>query len=119
MSNHIELGKIGEDLAEKFLQKKGFQILLRNYRYKHLELDIICLDKGDLVIVEVKTRTTNKLGEPEMISRAKQKQVIRGANFYIHEYNRTENVRFDVVGIILNQYQTDIRHIEDAFIPLL
>jgi putative endonuclease len=117
MSKHLELGKKGEDLATAYLQKKGYQILERNYRFKHLEIDVICQDKDELVIVEVKTRTTNKLGAPEQISISKQKQIIRATNHYVQERNCELEIRMDVIGIILNQYEEQVIHIEGAYVP--
>ena len=55
MADHNELGKIGEELAEKHLRRIGYQILQRNWRFGHDELDIIARDGEWLVIVEVKT----------------------------------------------------------------
>ena len=119
MTKHLELGKKGEDLAVAYLIKKGYQIIHRNYRCKHLELDVICKNKNRnyLVIVEVKARTTDKLGPPEQITRSKQKLVIRATNAYIQEYDVDDEIQFDVIGIILNQHQQKVQHIEDAFYP--
>ena len=117
--NHLELGKKGEDMATNLLISKGYKVLDRNYRFKKLELDIICIHNNFLVIVEVKTRTSSKLGQPEQISRAKQKQVIKATNFYVQEKGIDLEVRLDVIGIILNQYEEQIIHIENAFTPTL
>lgn len=115
--NHIELGRKGEDMAAAMLINKGYKILDRNYRFRKLELDIVCLHNDMLIVVEVKTRTTRKLGNPEQITRAKQKQVIKAANFYIDEKGYDLPVRLDTVGIIINQYEESIVHVEDAYVP--
>ncbi len=117
MSKHLELGKLGEDLAATYLEKNNYKILERNYRFKKLELDIICKKDDLLIIVEVKTRTTAKLGPPELISRGKQKQVIKAANHFIQEREIDLEVRLDVIGIIKNQYEESLVHVEGAFVP--
>ena len=117
MSKHIELGREGEDIAVAHLKKKGYSIIERNYRFKKLEIDIICEKDDLLIIVEVKTRTTDKLGAPELISRGKQKQVIKAANHFIEEREDDREVRLDVIGIIKNQYEESLVHVEGAFVP--
>ena len=56
MAEHNELGKLGEELATQFLTEKGYEILEKNWRNKHKEIDIVAKDGNELVIVEVKTR---------------------------------------------------------------
>lgn len=117
MTQHIELGKEGEAIAAAYLERNGYEILDRNYRFKKLELDIICKKDDLLVIVEVKTRTTRKLGDPQAISIKKQRQVIRAANFYIQEKGIDLEVRLDIIGVIKNQYEEHLEHVEGAFVP--
>ncbi|MBR2525950.1 YraN family protein, partial [bacterium] len=60
-----EKGKLGEDLACKFLEQNGYKIIDRNKTFsKFCEIDIIALFKNTLVFVEVKTRKNNKFGSP-------------------------------------------------------
>lgn len=117
MSKHIELGREGEDLAVAHLINNGYLIIERNYRFKKLEIDIICEKDNLLIIIEVKTRTTDKLGAPELISRGKQKQVIKATNHFIQERQDFREVRLDVIGIVKNQYEERLIHIEGAFVP--
>ncbi len=65
MARHNELGKKGEELAEKFLRDKGYDIIAKNWRYDKDEIDIIARDGDEIVIVEVKTRSTDFYGFPE------------------------------------------------------
>lgn len=118
--NHLQLGAYGEDLAIRFLQNKGFEVLDRNYRFGKGELDIICKDKEVLVIIEVKTRASNVHGEPYIsVSFKKQRQIVQLANRYIREKNIDLEVRFDVLSIVSNNSQTTIDHIINAFTPTL
>lgn len=92
----------GELAAAKFLKKKGYKILQRNYRRKVGEIDIICYDHGVIVFIEVKTRSTDNYGPPELsVTETKKRQIIKVASYYIAE-KKIEGVdlRFDVVSII-------------------
>lgn len=118
MAEHNELGKAGEDIAAEFLRIKGFDIQCRNYRFKHLEIDIIAQDKDELVIVEVKTRTSDYLSEASLtVSKNKQKGVIKAANNYIIENEIDLECRFDIITVILNSKGKEIEHIQAAFQP--
>lgn len=120
MADHNELGKLGEIKAVEYLTKKGFEILERNYRFKKLELDIIALDKDELVVVEVKTRQSDYLTDPrELVSRSKQRGIIKAANAYIHENEIDRECRFDVIIAVINSKKSSLEHIEDAFYPML
>ncbi len=110
-------GKIGEEIAVKFLSQKGFKILKRNYRYGHGEIDIIAMDGDDLVFVEVKTRASDKFGLPEdSVTFKKRKQLRKIAEAFL-QTNKIEfsGCRFDVVSIILKKGKAEINHIENAF----
>lgn len=118
MAKHNDLGKLGEELAEKHLRQKGYEILRRNWRYSRDELDIIARDGNMLVVVEVKTRTTDYFGEPEMeVKPAKQKSIVRATEGYIFETDYRGDTRFDVIGILLGGGKVVINHIVDAFAP--
>ena len=118
MATHNELGQLGENLALKHLLEKGYKLLSRNFRFKHLEVDLIMQDENKLVFVEVKTRQTAEIGEPYLaVTRTKQKQIIKVANHYIIENDLQNESRFDIVSIVHNSYRTAIEHIDNAFTP--
>lgn len=96
------LGRKGEDLACRFLEKKGYHVLTRNYRTRTGEIDIIARDGAALVFVEVKTRGSKRFGHPfEAITFRKRQQLIRVALEYIsRNAHFDQEARFDVVGII-------------------
>lgn len=111
-----ELGIYGETLAQDFLKKKDYQILKCNYRFLKAELDIICEKNNKLIVVEVKTRQTAEIGEPwRAVTRSKQRQIIKAANFYIQNHDIDLETQFDIISIVHNSFRTDIEHIEDAF----
>lgn len=120
MPNNTEKGNKGEELAETFLIKKGYQILDKNWRFKHLELDLVALVNKTLVVVEVKLRAGDAYGKPEdFVSLKKQKNTIKAANAYIIEKDLDYETRFDIISIIQNQNETKIEHIVEAFYPTL
>lgn len=113
-----ETGNTGENLAKEFLLKKGFSIRDCNWHFSHLEIDIIAENKDYIIFCEVKTRSSNKVGEPEeFVSRQQQQNVIRAANFYMNMKNCKKEVRFDIISILMTTEKTDIKHIEGAFSP--
>ena len=118
MADHNELGIKGEELAFNYLVKKGYKILSRNYRFKHNEIDIVAQFESTLVIVEVKTRASRFLAGPEdTVTPSKQKSIIKVANAYIHDHEVDLDTRFDIISIILNEKETHIEHMVDAFYP--
>lgn len=118
MAEHNDLGKQGEDLAVNYLIGKGYEILERNWRNKHKEIDIIAKDGKFLVIVEVKTRQTDEYGNPDIaVNRTKQSRLISAANSYILRNNLDMETRFDIISIIFKDGEPVIEHIVDAFLP--
>ena len=101
------LGRRGEDLAHRFLRRRGFTIVARNWRAASgtAEVDLIAWDGDELVLVEVKSRESGDFGPPERaIDADKQRHLIRAAR----EYSRRasvdwQKVRFDVVTVIFSR----------------
>jgi putative endonuclease len=111
------LGQKGEALAIQYLEKLGYTILGRNFRYDRAEIDLIARDKDVLVFVEVKTRRPGSLGDPEdAVTARKQNQLVKAAEGYLHQFHLSgSECRFDVVAIEINGSRSNIRHITDAF----
>ena len=111
------LGKEGERVAERYLQKKGYKLVERNYRCTVGELDLIVLDRRVLVFVEVKTRTGYAFGSPlEAVEFRKQRKMIQAAQFYLAEKRlQQRDARFDVVGVSWAGREPLVEHIENAF----
>ena len=116
MAEHNDFGKLGEELAVDYLTGKGFEILERNWRNIHKEIDIIAKDGKFLVIVEVKTRRTDEYGDIA-VTRKKQRMLIAAANSYIFQKHLVIETRFDIISIIFRDGEPVIEHIEDAFLP--
>ena len=117
---HDILGKWGEAYALKHLLGIGYVLKARNYKFNRMEIDLVMTDEQTLVVVEVKTRHSAELGEPwRAVNLAKQKQIIRVANYFTKAIQWPEEVRFDVISIVHNSNHTDLTHIRDAFGPRL
>ena len=115
-----KLGKRGEDLAAHHLKKLGFSILVRNYRQKTGEIDIIARDGNCLVFVEVKTRKTLRFGQPfEAVTPKKQAQLARVATDYLSRKKLLDQpARFDVISILLpDTGNATIEHLPNCFEP--
>jgi len=120
MAEHIDLGKKGEQIALDYLLAKGYKILETNWHFGKNEIDIIARDKNFIVIVEVKTRVSNYFAEPEMaVTRDKQRTLVNAANAYVRFKRLNEEVRFDIISIVIGPEKELINHIEDAFYPTL
>jgi len=106
----VKSGRRGEDLAHRYLKRRGFVIVARNYRpvSSRAEVDLIARDGDALVFVEVKSRVTDEYGEPERaIGEAKRRNLLRAAREYARKTNTPwEQVRFDVVTVILQDPPT-------------
>lgn len=118
MADHNELGKKGEQLALEWLTDKGYTILETNWRFEKAEVDIIARDREELVIVEVKTRSTDFFGLPEeAVDTNKENLLIGAAEAYVEMNNLDIDVRYDIIAIVLQPGKARIRHIRDAFYP--
>ena len=113
-----QIGKFGEDLAVEFLQKKGFLILERNFRFGKKEIDIIAQKEETIVFVEVKVGRSKNFGEPaERVTTKKQKQITEVALSYIQKNNLEGNdFRFDVITIKSGKKEPILEHFENAFL---
>ena len=116
MKHKYETGLLGEKAAEAYLCKNfGMTCLERRYRTKFAEIDLIMMDHGTVVFVEVKTRKTGSPGEGLMsVNAAKQKRISRGAVIYLMNHHiLNSSVRFDVVEV----NRENITYVPNAFQP--
>lgn len=114
-----QIGNYGEEAAAKFLQKSGFKILERNYRYSRLcEIDIIAKNKDTIVFVEVKTRTSTSFGHPfEAINKSKLSNVFKAGLFYLQNTQESyKNYRIDIISVIgnINDKNPKIEHLKNV-----
>lgn len=118
MDNHIEIGKMGEREAAKFLKKKGYHIIQSNFRCRFGEIDLIARHKDTLVFIEVKTRKNNLYGTPgQAVNKTKQKKIVKTALYYLKRNDLyDQNVRFDIVEVLQHDHKVKSIHvISNAF----
>lgn len=116
MADHNELGKLGEELAIEFLQKKGYDILETNWVFQKAEIDIIALKENVLAVVEVKTRTSVDFGSPQDFVNPKKIQLlVKAINEYVVSNDLNFDIRFDIIAIHKEDKKFVIDHLEDAF----
>jgi len=111
-----ETGKIGEDIATRYLEQIGYEIIQRNFACKIGEIDIIAKDKEEIVFVEVKTRASALYGLPkEAVDQTKKKHIYRSAEFYIYiRHLENYSVRIDVIEVYKKQGKFKVNHIKNA-----
>ena len=116
MSESFDFGREAEDFAVKYLIQKGYKIVARNYFFNKAEIDIIAQDENELVIVEVKSRTSNYVSEPETaVNSKKKKLLILAADDFIQKNNFISEVRFDILALLKKQQSWSVNHIKNAF----
>lgn len=115
----MTLGKSGEDLAVRYLRKKNYRIIERNFRSKIGEIDIIARHSRTLIFCEVKTRLNKAFGQPfEAVTPHKQRKIRKVADMYMAvavDPKEFDSVRFDVISVLADGISLDVRHIENAF----
>ena len=112
-------GTEGEDIAAEFLQGKGMEIVARQARTRFGEIDLVCLDRGEVVFVEVKTRASQEFGPPEAaITRAKFGHMARAAEAYMQKRAwEARPWRLDVVAISMKENHPEILHFPSVDSP--
>src|SRR5690625_2248329 len=107
MAKHNELGELGEEMAVTYLSDKGYVILERNYRFDRAEVDIIAQDNEQIVIVEVKTRTSDFFGDPQQfVTPGKIKQLVKVADHYLIPKEIDRETGFYYVSVLVNTKET-------------
>jgi putative endonuclease len=116
--DRTEMGRRGEDAAAAYLERMGMAVEARNWRCPIGEVDIVARDGEYLVLVEVKTRRSERAGTPEeAVSLTKQRKLVRLAEAYSQESpDPVGAMRFDVIAIrVLSEGRALLRHYRGAF----
>jgi putative endonuclease len=112
-----KIGEKGEKLAVKFLKKKKYKIMDRNFHAgRYGELDIVAKDKDELVFVEVKTKTDEQFGSPEEeFTYQKKRKMYRAIqNYLFKKYLTDKEWRADLIAIEITNNKPEIRHYENV-----
>ena len=112
----MRLGEKGEGVAVKFLRKRGYKIIVQNFKTRIGEIDIIARDGETLAFIEVKTRESIEYGRPfEAVNRFKKKKIVNVALLYLKRFKEIPPCRFDVVSIYYENGRPEVELITDAF----
>ena len=117
--NRRELGKQGEEMVEKYIVEKGYELLGRNYLKRSGEIDIIALDPshGEIVFIEVKTRRSKRFGFPEeAVTKTKLEKIQVTAENWLEDNNKIDFPwRIDIIALEIGS-KNNITHIENVTI---
>jgi putative endonuclease len=103
MAVHNQLGKQGEQMAEDYLLQQGYEILHRNWRHSHYEIDIIAKRKEVIHFVEVKLRSSKKFGLPEEnVKKKKFQSLLHAADEFLFQHQQYRHVQYDILSINLS-----------------
>lgn len=113
------IGKLGEELACKYLENNNYEIICRNFACRQGEIDIIAKDNNEkeLVFIEVKTRSNFKYGMPsESVNEKKRKHIYKAGKYYLYKY-KIQNIaiRLDVIEIYIKNGTYYLNQIKQAF----
>jgi len=113
MTYQRKIGNLGEEIAAKYLIDQGFQLIDKNYTTRYGELDLIMMESGSVVIVEVKTRTSDKFGTPESsITEEKLDRLEKAALLWFQDHPEVvDDWRIDVIAISLD-HQKNVRDLQ-------
>ena len=115
-TKNLKTGRLGEEIAKEYLQANRHTIIEQNYRTRRAEIDLIALNKGILIFVEVRTKKGERFGSPEdSFNRSKKNKLINNARAYVAKKRWKKEYRIDAVCIVLdNNYRVNrINHYEN------
>lgn len=115
MASKRQIGAEYEEMAAAYLERNGYRILERNVHSRHGEIDIVAIDGGYLVFIEIKYRKDAAFGDPlEAVDAKKQRRICRTASYFCMRggYSEDTPCRFDVVAVL---GKSRIEHIKNAF----
>ena len=117
--DHLRKGSQGEKAAERFLRRRGYKFLARNYASKRGEIDLIFRDRDCMVFVEVKTRSGETWSRPAAaVDADKRKNICKTALDYLRKLHFPHcKIQFDIVEVLLDDMEkvVEVRHLPNAF----
>ncbi|TKJ40289.1 YraN family protein [candidate division LCP-89 bacterium B3_LCP] len=114
-----DIGNEAEGQAAQYLQNKGYRIIVRNYRIRFAEIDIIAQKDDVLVFCEVKSSRFSGESHPEIrVGHKKQIKIAKCAQSFLVENRPSfDSCRFDIISVKLVRGETVVEHFENAFWP--
>ena len=116
MAAHNELGKWGEEMAQRYLLLHGYHILDIDWHLGHRDLDIVTEKLGFIIFVEVKTRSRDDFMAPEdAVNKEKIRNLLTAGNAYLTKYKIDKPCQFDIITIVGSPENFHIEHHKEAF----
>jgi putative endonuclease len=118
MTTHNQrLGLLGEQIAARWLTRKGWRIVYRRFKNGRRDIDLVAQREATVAFVEVKARAGSEFGDPvEAVHLKKQRELTKSAHVWIDRHGRDEEMyRFDVVGVLVDGERVLVKHVENAF----
>lgn len=117
MARHNELGRKGEEAACFYLMERDIRLLERNWRFHHLEVDIIAEEYGEIIFIEVKSRRNEKFADAAAaVDKQKQLFLVRAAQAYLGKHGLTDApYRFDIITLVGECEPFELTHYVNAF----
>lgn len=114
MGKSYGLGKNGEEIVCKYLEKEKYKILEKNFNCRIGEIDIIAKQKNEIVLIEVKTRTNDKYGLPaEAVTKKKLKHIYKTTEYYLYIRKiKNIDIRIDVIEVYFIDGRWYINHLK-------
>ena len=115
---HLQTGRWAEAETEKFLRAKGLKFLVRNFRCRRGEIDLIMEDRDILVFVEVRFRRSQRFGSGlESVTASKRRRLFAAAGFFLTQgvTDPANRCRFDVVSVTRRNYRPEFQWVRNAF----
>jgi putative endonuclease len=118
MALHNQLGKDGEKLAEQYLVDRGYEIMYKNWRFSHYEIDIIAHRKDMLHIIEVKTLHKTPVSYPEdAVTKKKFRSLLSATDEFLNQHPEHRHVQYDILAItVLEDHQPEFFLLEDIYL---
>lgn len=117
MASHNDTGQKGEEIAASYFKEKGYEIVCRNWRYKHWEVDLIAFKDDILHFMEVKCRSSKKFGFPEQsVSKKKIQNLMNASVEFVFQHPQYKRVQFNILSINLHkEAQPEFLFIPDVY----
>ncbi len=121
MSTREYIGKLGEDMVARYLEKQGYIITRRNYHSKYGEIDIVAEDREYILFVEVKTRKeSSPISPAEAVNLPKQRKIVLTAKDYLAKLRVEVNYRYDIAEVVYRidsqgEIKASLNYIRNAF----
>ena len=111
------LGLLGERIAARWLERRGWTVVARRFRSGHRDIDLVVRRADEVAFVKVKARRGLAFGDPaEAVGWRKRRALTRSARAWLARHGGVATAcRFDVVAVLVGRSGVRVRHLEDAF----